>query len=88
MRRSYTRIVEPSVTLQRVDQMEPGGPRCGGIDADRVIDALGEGGVEELALILEVIPAFEQEDGSVLDDLAASVDYWLEALARRGVLAG
>jgi len=66
----------------------PEANRRGRIDADRVIDALGEGGVEELALILEVMPAFEQEDGSVLDDLAASVDYWLEALARRGALAG
>jgi D-erythrulose 1-phosphate 3-epimerase len=59
----------------------------GRIDADRVIDALGEGGVEELALILEVIPAFEQDDDAVLDDLAASVGYWREALARRGVAA-
>jgi hypothetical protein len=59
----------------------------GRIDADRVLDALAEGGVEEAALVLEVIPPFEQDDGSVLDDLAASVDYWREALARRG-LAG
>lgn len=66
----------------------PEANRLGRIDADRVIDALGEGGVDELALILEVIPAFEQEDGAVLDDLAASVDYWLEALSRHGVLAG
>jgi hypothetical protein len=59
----------------------------GRIVADRVIDALGESGVERLALVLEIIPAFEQEDAAVLDDLEASVDYWLEALARRGVLA-
>jgi len=59
----------------------------GRIEADRVIDALGESGVEELALILEIIPAFEQEDAAVLGDLAASVDYWLEALDRRSVLA-
>lgn len=59
----------------------------GRIDTDRVIDALGDGGVDELALVLEVIPAFEQEDGAVLDDLTASVDYWREALSRRGVLA-
>lgn len=61
--------------------------REGRIDADRVIDALGEGGVEETALILEGIPAFEQDDDEVLDDLDASVDYWREALERRGVLA-
>jgi sugar phosphate isomerase/epimerase len=58
---------------------------AGRIDADRVLDALAEGGVEEAALILEIIPPFEQEDGSVLDDLVASVDYWREALARRGL---
>jgi D-erythrulose 1-phosphate 3-epimerase len=62
--------------------------RAGRIDADRVIDALGEGGVEGVALILEVIPAFEQDDDAVLDGLTASVDYWSEALTRRGVMAG
>ena len=41
----------------------------GRIDADRVIDALGEGGASRTALILEVIPAFEQDDDEVLDDL-------------------
>ena len=60
----------------------------GRIDADRVIDALAEGGVEESVLLLEVLPPFEQDDGEVLDDLAASADYWRDALARRGVLAG
>ncbi len=62
--------------------------RRGRIEADRVIDALGEGGVEDLALVLEIIPAFEQDDDTVLEDLASSVDYWTEALASRGVLAG
>ncbi len=50
-----------------------------------MIDALGEGGVDETLLILEVIPPFEQDDASVVDDLVASVDYWREALERRGV---
>ncbi len=59
----------------------------GRIEADRVIDALGESGVEDLPLVLEIIPAFEQDDAAVLDDLAASVDYWLEALGRRNLLA-
>jgi sugar phosphate isomerase/epimerase len=59
----------------------------GRIAADRVIDALGEGGVEESELLLEVIPPFEQDDDAVLDDLARSVEYWREALAHRGVLA-
>ncbi len=60
----------------------------GRISADRVIDALGEAGVEESALVLEVIPPFEQDDDEVLSDLVESVDYWREALSRRGVLAG
>jgi hypothetical protein len=59
----------------------------GRIDADRAIDALGESGTEACALVLEVIPPFEQPDDAVIDDLEASVDYWREALDRRGVLA-
>jgi sugar phosphate isomerase/epimerase len=82
----------PIIQLQQSDAEGdhhwPFTPRCnalGRIDADRVIDALGEGDVEETVLILEVIPPFEQEDGSVVDDLAESVDYWRDAIARRGV---
>jgi hypothetical protein len=59
----------------------------GRIRADEVIDALGVGGATESTLILEVIPPFEAEDASVIDELVESVDYWREALARRGVLA-
>ena len=58
----------------------------GRISADRVIDALGAGGVEESALVLEVIPPFEQDDDVVLNDLVESVEYWREALARHRVL--
>jgi len=57
----------------------------GRIDADRVLAALGQGGIDETALILEVIPAFEQDDDGVVDDLVASVDYWREALLRSGL---
>ncbi len=59
--------------------------RRGRISAERVIEALGQSGVSEMPLILEIIPPFEQDDSSVLDDLAASVDYWLEALDKAGV---
>lgn len=65
----------------------PARNREGRIDADLVIDALGEGDVRSCALILEVIPPFEQHDDDVLDDLVASADYWRDALERRGVLA-
>jgi hypothetical protein len=59
----------------------------GRISADRVLDALGESGVEEGVLLLEVIPPFEQEESAVLGELQASVEYWREALVRHGVLA-
>jgi sugar phosphate isomerase/epimerase len=84
-------------TVVQLQQSDPGGDHHwpfttarnaeGRIAADRVIDALGEGGTESCALILEVIPAFEQPDSQVLDDLVASVDYWREILDRRAVLA-
>ncbi len=59
--------------------------RQGRIDADRVLEALEAGGTPETDLILEVIPPFEQDDPTVIDDLEASVDHWREALARRGL---
>ncbi len=84
----------PEVQLQQSDAdgdhhwpFTPERNRQGRIDAARVIDALGEGGTQRCALILEVIPAFEQDDDAVVDDLARSVDYWREALARSGVAA-
>ncbi len=84
----------PVVQLQQSDEagdhhwpFTTGRNAEGRIEADRAIDALAEGGVETSALILEVIPSFEQDDGSVLDDLVASVEYWRGALERRGVLA-
>ena len=57
----------------------------GRIDADRVLDALGESGADEVLLLLEIIPPFEQDDDQVIDDLLESVDYWRNALARRGL---
>jgi D-erythrulose 1-phosphate 3-epimerase len=55
----------------------------GRIEAGRVLDALDRSGAEEVALILEVIPPFEQNDEQVLDDMVASAAYWRDALARR-----
>ncbi len=86
--------VAPVVQLQQSDAagdhhwpFTPQRNAEGRISAERVIEALGQGGVEESALLLEVIPPFEQADDAVLDDLAASVEYWREALAGAGVLA-
>jgi sugar phosphate isomerase/epimerase len=85
----------PIVQLQQSDAdgdhhwpFTPDRNSAGRIDADGVIDALGESGADDVALVLEIIPAFEQDDDSVLDDLEASLDYWRNALHRRGVLAG
>jgi sugar phosphate isomerase/epimerase len=82
----------PVVQLQQSDAegdhhwpFTPERNAAGRIDADRVLAALADGGVEQTALILEVIPSFEQEDGAVLDDLAASVDYWRAAIAGAGL---
>jgi sugar phosphate isomerase/epimerase len=95
---AWLRSLGPSAPVVQLQQSDAEGDHpwpftdrynaLGRIDADRLIDALGEGGVDESALLLEVIPPFEQPDDDVLDDLARSVEYWREALDRRGVLAG
>jgi D-erythrulose 1-phosphate 3-epimerase len=55
---------------------------AGIIDAPRVLAALDRSGAADVALILEVIPAFEQDDDQALADLRASAGYWRDALAR------
>jgi sugar phosphate isomerase/epimerase len=94
---AWLRLLGPAAPMVQLQQSDADGDHhwpftaernaVGRIDADRVIDALGEGGVAATDLLLEVIPPFEGDDGAVLDDLRASVDYWREALARRGVAA-
>jgi D-erythrulose 1-phosphate 3-epimerase len=56
----------------------------GRIDAGRVLAALDASGADQVQLILEVIPSFEQDDDLVLADLVESVAYWRDALARHG----
>ena len=56
----------------------------GRIDADLVLAALDRSGADDVALILEVIPAFEQDDDQVIEDMIASARYWQDALARHG----
>jgi sugar phosphate isomerase/epimerase len=89
--RRFARVA-PMVQLQQSDAagdhhwpFTPERNAEGRIDADRVLDALGAGGAESVTLILEVIPPFEQADDEVIADLVASVAYWREALARRGL---
>lgn len=81
----------PVVQLQQSDSegdhhwpFTPAANRVGRIEADAVIDSLEESRAESVALVLEVIPPFEQDDDEVLADLVASVDYWRAALERRG----
>jgi sugar phosphate isomerase/epimerase len=56
----------------------------GRIDADRVLEALDASGAAEVALVLEVIPSFEQDDDEVLAELVESAAHWRAALARHG----
>jgi hypothetical protein len=45
-----------------------------------VLAALDRSGAAEVALILEIIPPFEQDDDQVLEDLRESVGYWRAGL--------
>lgn len=84
----------PVVHLQQSDadgdHHWPFTPACnalGRIEAPRVLDALRASGAEEVELVLEVIPPFEQEDEQVLEDLRASVAHWRAALRDVGSAA-
>ena len=82
----------PVVQLQQTDGIAdhhwPFTPKlnAGGIiDAERVLTGLDRSGAAKVALILEVIPPFEEDDDQVLEDLRASCDYWRTALADHAV---
>lgn len=53
----------------------------GRIHAPRVLEALCASGADQVALILEVIPAFEADDRRVLEELQESVAYWRQAIS-------
>jgi D-erythrulose 1-phosphate 3-epimerase len=55
----------------------------GRIEADQALAALDASGASGTALILQVIPPFEQDDDEVVRELEESVAYWRAALARR-----
>jgi D-erythrulose 1-phosphate 3-epimerase len=55
----------------------------GRIDPGRVLDALDASGTGEVALVLEIIPSFEQDDDLVLAELVESAEHWRTALANR-----
>jgi sugar phosphate isomerase/epimerase len=53
---------------------------AGIIDAQRVLAALDRSGAADITLVLEVMPAFEQDDDQALSGLCESADYWRDAL--------
>ena len=58
---------------------------AGRIDPGRVLDTLAGAGADDVLLVLEVIPPFEQDDTGVLADLRASAQLWRAALSERGM---
>ena len=55
---------------------------AGIIDAQKVLAALDRSGATDVALILEIIPPFEQDDDQALADIRQSAEYWRDALTR------
>jgi D-erythrulose 1-phosphate 3-epimerase len=77
----------PVVQLQQTDgtsdhhlPFTPQTNAAGIIEPARVLAALDRSGAAGVALILEIIPPFEQDDDQVLDDLRQSAAYWRAAL--------
>jgi D-erythrulose 1-phosphate 3-epimerase len=77
----------PVVQLQQSDAdadhhwpFTPATNAQGRIRAADVLGALAEGGADDVALVLEVIPPFEAADQQVLADLVTSVEYWRAAI--------
>jgi D-erythrulose 1-phosphate 3-epimerase len=60
--------------------------RAGRIDPGRVLDTLAGSGADDVLLILEVIPAFEEDDEQVIRDLRESAAQWAAAMSERGLL--
>jgi D-erythrulose 1-phosphate 3-epimerase len=57
----------------------------GRIDPGRVLDALAAAGATDVLLVLEVIPAWEDDDAQVLGGLRASAELWRAAMKERGL---
>jgi D-erythrulose 1-phosphate 3-epimerase len=57
--------------------------REGRIDAPKVLTILDGTQLDEIVLVLEIIPSFEASDDSVLSDMKTSVQYWQAALESR-----
>ncbi len=81
-RSSVVQLQQTDGTADRHGPFTPQANAAGIIDAPRVLAALDRSGAAEVALILEVIPPFEQDDDQALADLRTSASYWRDALAR------
>lgn len=76
-------VVQLQQTDGRADHHAPFTPQTnatGIIDPAKVLTALDRSGAADVALILEIIPPFEQDDDQVLEDLRQSAGYWRDAL--------
>jgi D-erythrulose 1-phosphate 3-epimerase len=80
-----TTVVQLQQTDGKADHhwpFTPGNSAVGIIDAQKVLAALARSGATDIALILEIIPAFEQDDDQALADIRQSAEYWRDALTR------
>ena len=76
-------VVQLQQTDGRADHHSPFTPEtnaAGIIEPAKVLAALDRSGAADVALILEIIPPFEQDDDHVLADLRQSAAYWRAAL--------
>jgi D-erythrulose 1-phosphate 3-epimerase len=76
-------VVQLQQTDGRADHHSPFTPEtnaAGIIEPATVLAALDRSGAADVALILEIIPPFEQDDDQVLADLRQSAAYWRAAL--------
>jgi D-erythrulose 1-phosphate 3-epimerase len=76
-------VVQLQQTDGKADHHSPFTPEtneAGIIEPGKVLAALDRSGAADVALILEIIPPFEQDDDQVLADLRQSAAYWRAAL--------
>lgn len=76
-------VVQLQQTDGKADHHSPFTPEtneAGIIEPGKVLAALDRSGAADVALILEIIPPFEQDDDQVLADLRQSAAYWRTAL--------
>jgi hypothetical protein len=89
LQRFGSRLVE--VQLQQSDGIAdhhwpftPEHNATGIIDPTRVLETLAASGAEDVDLIFEIIPGWEDPDERVIDDLASSVELWRSAITAQG----